>query len=281
MGARWNIARGSAEPVPLGQAEGMGHVGHTVYFGIYPTAYVTALDTTKPLKAATKVLDIGNEQDRPFGWATDGSTLFIGTVSTYGKLGGALTTFTPATGEHRVHRNVIPNQSLIRLAYKDGLVYGSTTVWGGLGQAPSETAARVFAWDPRTQKVLREAVPEFPAFNGPPKAINGLTFGPDGNLWTAWQGTLAVINPQTLKVERAKVLRDSQWDLTHSWENQDMVWGRDGTLYVMLDGTLSAVDPKTLDVAPIQAGGQMAQGADGNIYFTNAARLYRLEVPAR
>ena len=35
-----------------------------------------------PLKAATRVLDIGEEQDRPFGWATDGRTLFIGTVST-------------------------------------------------------------------------------------------------------------------------------------------------------------------------------------------------------
>lgn len=278
-GARWNVAEGKSESFPLGQAEGMGHVGNTMYFGIYPGASVTALDTTKPL-AAAKVLDIGEEQDRPFGWATDGTTLFIGTVSTYGKLGGALTAYTPATGAVQTYRNLIPNQSVIRLAYRNGLVYGSTTVWGGLGEEPTEKAARLFVWDTAKRALVRQAALESPVFNGPPKAINGLSFGPDGNLWVSWQGTLAVVNPETLKVERAKALRPSGWDITHSWENQDMVWGRDGTLYAMLDGKLCAVDPETLAVTPIQDGGQMAEGADGNIYFTYASRLYRLNVPA-
>lgn len=278
--ARWNLKEEKSEMFTLGQAEGMGHVGNTMYFGIYPKASVVALDTTKPLTATKKVLDIGEEQDRPFGWATDGETLFIGTVSTYGKLGGALTTFTPSTGAHETFRNIIPKQSVIRLAYRDGLVYGSTTVWGGLGEKPTEEAARIFVWDPKTKKVVRQAAPDFAAFNGSPKAINGLTFGPDGNLWASWQGTLAVVNPKTLKVERAKILRPSGWDLTHSWENQDMVWGRDGVLYAVLDGKLSAVDPKTLDVTPIREAGQVAEGADGNVYFTYASTLYRLSVPA-
>jgi hypothetical protein len=280
VGARWNIRTNENKNFNVGQAEGMDHLGDTMYFGIYPKASVSAMDTTKdPLKAA-KVLDIGEEQDRPFGWANDGKTLYIGTVATYGKLGGALTTFTPSTGEQQVYRNLIPNQSIIRLAYRDGLVYGSTTVWGGLGQAPSEPAARIFAWDPKSRTLLRQATPEFAAFDQPPKAINGLTFGPDGKLWAAWQGTIAVLDPQTLKVERAKVTAPSNWDLTHSWENVDMVWGRDGNLYVALAGQLSAVNPKTLDVTPIQRGGQVVGGVDGNIYFTYASTLYRLEVPA-
>lgn len=280
MAARWDLSKGESEMFPMGQAEGMGFVDNTIYFGIYPTAYVTALDTTKPLKATTKVLDIGNEQDRPFGWATDGKTLFIGTVSTYGKLGGALTVFTPSTGEHQTFRNLIPNQSIIRLAYRDGLVYGATTVWGGLGEEPTEKAARLFVWNPSTRELVREAAVESPLLKGAPKAINGLVFGPDGNLWVAWQGTLAVVNPRTLKVERAKELRPSNWNLTHSWENVDLVWGRDGMLYAALDGQISAVDPATLEVTPIQRAGQIAEGADGNLYFTASSMLYRLDVPA-
>ena len=59
-----------------------------------------------------------------------------------------------------------------------------------------------------------------------------------------------------------------------------MVWGRDGNLYAVLNGQLSVVNPKTLDVTPIQRGGQVVGGEDGNIYFTYASTLYRLEVPA-
>ncbi|MBA4493295.1 hypothetical protein ACFO25_06500 [Paenactinomyces guangxiensis] len=57
-------------------------------------------------------------------------------------LGRALTIFDPGSGQYDDYRNVVANQSVISLAYKDGFIYGGTSVSGGLGLKPAETEAK-------------------------------------------------------------------------------------------------------------------------------------------
>jgi len=276
VGARFDPANGRMETFALGQAEGIGALGNTLYFGIYPKASVLALDASAPLKAPVKAFDIGAEQDRPFAFATGAGKVFIGTVPGYGLLGGALTVYDPVSGKTDVHRNVIRDQSIIRLAYHDGLVYGSTSVWGGLGQPPAADAAVVFAWDPATGRLVRSAMPRHPGLKEAPKAINGLAFGPDGKLWAAWQNTVIRMDPRTLEVEAEKALGPSNWDVTHSWEPKALRFGRDGLLYTSLSGKLTVVDPETLEMRAVVPAAHVVLGDDGAIYVSHDRHLYRI-----
>lgn len=279
VGGRYDIRTKTLTNFNLGQAEGIGFLDDTAWFGIYPGARIFSMDLKAlPLKA-NQAFDIEEAQDRPFAVATGGGKVYFGTVATYGALGGAITVYDPQTKQHTTTRNVIPEQSVIRLIYRDGLLYGSTTVWGGLGIEPTETAARVFVWDPKTGKVLRSATPKHPAFDTTPKAINGLEFGPDGKLWGAWQGTLFRMDPKSLKVESAVVLKPSTWKVSHSWEPIALRWSKDGLLYTTLASQLTVFDPKSMKHRVLAQAGRMEIGEDNALYYSWSTRLYRMALP--
>ncbi|MFS8610600.1 MAG: hypothetical protein FWJ68_03570 [Planifilum fulgidum] len=121
--------------------------------------------------------------------------LFIGTAPYYGQLGGAFAVYDTVTGEKQVYRNIVPNQSVISLAYKDGKVYAGTSIYGGDASVPVEKEAKLFVWDVATGKKIRETVP-VPGET----AIGALLVGPDGNIWGFAQGTLFIYDPKTGKV---------------------------------------------------------------------------------
>ncbi|MBI1929741.1 hypothetical protein HYR99_36515 [Candidatus Poribacteria bacterium] len=55
------------------------------------------------------------------------------------------------------YRNLIPNQSIVSLAYEpeSGLIFGGSSIAGGGGSHPTETEAHFFAWDTeRKEKVI-------------------------------------------------------------------------------------------------------------------------------
>src|SRR5690606_12272856 len=117
----------------------------------------------------------------------------------------------------------------------EGLLYGSTTVWGGLDAAPTEAAAKVFIWDVKEEKVIKEVTPEIPQSNGTTvRAIGGLSFGPDGLLWGAAWGTLFAMNPDTLEIVKQKEFHSTSWQYSHYWVPAKLRWGQDGFLYTTL-----------------------------------------------
>lgn len=118
------------------------------------------------------------DKDRPFALAPAGEQLAMGTVPDYGKLGGTLSFLNPATEEYLVHHDVVKKQSITAHAYKNGLVYGGTSVYGGLGTTPSQEEGKLFVWDVAKGKKVSEVVP-IPG----EKAITALTFDNDGKLW--------------------------------------------------------------------------------------------------
>src|SRR5690606_18427999 len=136
------------------QAEGMTIYEDRLFLGTYPKANVTVFDTNRPIARSNPrtLFSLANYgQDRPFGilGVPEENRVFVGTVPGYGLLGGALAVFDPddkkATAS--IYRNLIPEQGIVSLAYKDGVLFGGTTIHGGLGIRPTTKDSHLFMWD--------------------------------------------------------------------------------------------------------------------------------------
>jgi WD40 repeat protein len=276
--AIYDPATGANTVIPMGQAESIGFVGNYAYFNVYPHAEIYRVDITNPTAGSTKVFTIGEEQDRPYISLTVGSTLYLGTIPDYGKLGGALvvhdTTSNPASFE--VYRNVVQDQSIVGLAYKDGKIYGSTTIVGGLNATPTATAAKIFVWDTATKQKVAEVTPNLPG--KAPTMISGLTFDEDGLLWAAANGTIFAVDPDTLQVVKSKEIYPNVVDYG-MWRPIHMRWGTDGLLYTDLYGKLTVFNTKTLEFQDLGVSSQLfTLGNDNHIYYIQGTKLYKIKV---
>ncbi|PTQ57335.1 MAG: hypothetical protein BSOLF_1651 [Candidatus Carbobacillus altaicus] len=182
------------------QTEGIGRLDEHMYMGTYRNANIYRLDPSKGLGKDNPawMFAVGARQDRPFAFASGDGKVFIGTVPEYGLLGGALTVYDPDADRRTTYPDIIKDQSIISLVYRQGKVYGATSIYGGLGSLPRADAAKVFIWDASTETLLAETVPDLPDIDMPPKAIGELRFGPDGKLWGATYRTIFVMDPKTL-----------------------------------------------------------------------------------
>jgi len=271
------------------QIEGIGFLNGKAYFGLYGGAVICEYDPMKPFRMGDNpfvAYEIEDEQSRPFTFAAGGGKLFIGTIPGYGQLGGALTVYDPAAGTWDVHRHVVNNQSVIGLAYRNGLLYGGTSIWGGLGMQPSETEARLFEWDVAKAVRTAELKPEVPGFRSP-QMIGELSFGPDGLLWGIMWGraeeadsacALFAMDPLTRTVVKSRVITEG--DRGSTWRPFFMRWGRDGMLYTTIGRRLLVFDPRTLDSRMLtdKPVNLMTLGPDGSVYYTQGAQLIKLPV---
>jgi hypothetical protein len=276
------------------QIEGIGFMNGNVYMGIYGGAQVYKYNPKLPFKYEDggsgdnpeMVHDIGDGQSRPFTFASGDNKLFTGTISDYGKLGGALTIFDEKTGEWNTIRNIIENQSIIGLAYKDGTLYGGSTTAGGLGIDPTEDKARMFEYDASSG--------EYELFDlevegiKTPEMIGELSFGPDGNLWGTAYGVnekgeansvVFAMNPISKEIIKQKefytgVHRGSQWrPFFTRWDEQ-------GMLYTTAGRKLTVIDPETMMSKQLigDTVNLMDIDNEGNIYYAKGADLMKLPV---
>lgn len=272
------------------QIEGMTIKGQKVYFGTYTQAEIYMYDKSIPVQSLSEqslsdsgpeatnprfVFPIGHEQDRPFTLTSGDGQLFVGTIPDYGLNTGALTVYNRMADQWTVYPDVSPNRSIVGLAYKDGLLYGGTSIWGGLGIDPVEEIAEIFIWDTKEQKVLDRFVPLIPNIDVPPKMIGELSVGPDGNIWGAVDGTLFVMDPKTKEVIRSCKVSDSVY--SGKFRPVYLLWGKDGMLYTGLGRKIVVVNPATLDFKIVEEGpvSIIALGSDGHLYYGIGSRLYR------
>lgn len=276
----YDPATGVTESFNLGQAEGMAAIGDKMYFGIYSGAVIFELDTKKPLSDTSRlkqIYDIQNE-DRPFIMTPFQEKLFIGTIPGNGALGGGLTVLDSTNIENtKVFSNVINNQSIAGLAEKGGMLFGSTTVAGGLGIIPTEEAAKIFVWDIATEKVVKEFVPEIPEVTVQPKLISGMKLGPDGLLWSAADGTIFAMDPETLEIVKSKNIYPEVTDYGR-WRPIHIRFSDDGLMYTTLAGKLTVIDSSTLEYETLASTELMTLGDDGAIYYANKSSLMRIQV---
>ena len=275
-GAQYNPKTNSFVSYSQGQAEGMAAGNGTdMYFGIYPGASIQKMNTETLEQETLFNIKDTYEQDRPYIMKFIENRLFIGTIPDYQKLGGALTIYDPVSRNRETHRNIVQDQSIVGLAYKDGLLYGSTTIRGGLDIQPAASKAKMFVWDVAAKKKVTEFELNIPELDQPPM-ISGLTFDQDGLLWGAVDGILFAMNPKTYEIVKYKnfypeVKNRGMWRPVH------ILFGKDGLLYTDLAGKLTVVDPQSTDlkhVTLITAAPEvdflaLAEDANGNenIYF--------------
>ncbi|MGW7288152.1 carbohydrate binding domain-containing protein [Streptomyces sp. NPDC054847] len=274
--ARVDADSGATEPLNgVGQTEGLVAHGDDLVFGSYPGARIYTYDTTKPWNPPSNpvtgagALQLGEHQDRPIGWADAGDVVAIGSMPDYGLLDGALSLFNPSTGDLQVFRNVIADQTPLALAHRDGLIYGGTGIWGGIGVEPTTSEGKLFIFDPAAGKVVFETVPVPGAQN-----VSALTFDDEGNLWGFTANELFKFDPEQRKVVLTKKyfgVDDSKIYAT----GRELFWHQ-GELVGTSTGRMFRMDPRSLEMTVIQSGvANPAIDRNGSFYYNRGSMLYR------
>lgn len=243
-------------------------------------APLMVFDPQKPYKRGTdhdanptRVTYEGQEGSwRPMAMINGGDgKVYIGAVSGYGKLGGPLTIWDPRTNHIQEFLNLIPDESVVSLAWDNGLVYGGTTIGGGGGAHTTKTNATFFVFDPKTQKVLFQTNPVLGA-----KSINDL-IAADGKIYGFADKTLFVFDPAAQRI--IKTLPSPFQGMPYN----SVGLGPDGLIWGLSNDGIFTIDPKTDAMAlaakapePISSG-FVLQGRD--IYYASDAAIYRFRIP--
>lgn len=144
--------------------------GPWLYTCSYPGSFLSKWDPAKPWNYGREAennprgfgpLGKGHLRPRAMIHGDDGR-IYIGSFPEYGMHGGAMAVWDPKTDALLAnYHNLVPNQSIISLAYDAGtnLVFGGTSTQGGGGTEPIEKEARFFAFDPAAKKLVRDIVP--------------------------------------------------------------------------------------------------------------------------
>lgn len=272
----------------VSQAEGIATLAGKIYYGGYPGALLYEHDPARPWVEAENPRILFNltaeEQDRPFGMSSGGGRVIMGTAPNYGHLGGALCLYDPATGGKRIRGAKalgIPDLALIATCWADGIIYGGTSVSGGIGAAPTQTRARLLRYDIAADRGEGIALPDSIPNQA---AITAVCPAPDGRIWLMCEGWLVVYDPATRAfVHQANLFPDVAYHPQAS-----LVTLRDATLRVARDGCVYGtihnrhffrIDPRTYAMTIVRECPEGCVGltadAYGNLYFIAGTDLVR------
>jgi len=281
-GAIYNPTTDTFTTIALGQSESIGSSDDLVYFGNYPGAEIAVFDTTKPVSATNPkiLLHIGEDQDRPYVNTFAEGKAFFGTIPGYGQTGGALVVFEEADPVNtlQVHRHVVKDQSIVGLAYKDGLIYGSTSIKGGLDGNWPAANAKMFIWDVEKQQKIAEWEPQIPGVKAAPIFISGLTFDKDGLLWAVADGHIFAMNPATQEIVKSLSIYPNVTDYGQ-WRPIHIRFGSDGMIYTDITAKLVIVDPEKMEY--LETGINTALftlDSEDTIYYVDGGTLVKRTV---
>ncbi|RAV11757.1 S-layer homology domain-containing protein [Paenibacillus contaminans] len=270
--SEYDIVSGTNKLFGMGQAGSVTPLDGKIYFGVYPKSEFYVYDPQQATGNGNPkyLFNFGEEQDRPGDSVVANGKIYVGTIPDYGALGGAITVYDPSVSDpaksHKVFRNIVQDQSIISLAYKDGKIYGGTSVNGGLSSQPTAKEAKLFVWDTEKEQKITEVALNIPGLTEP-KAIGGLTIGPDGLLWGGVNGIVFAMDPDTMKLIKYKNLfpQDGSWG---QWGSYNAVWSDDGLLYMFLGRRLVAIQTVTFDFKYFTDSEAFTLGADGHLYYS-------------
>ncbi|MGW0479602.1 outer membrane protein assembly factor BamB family protein [Nonomuraea sp. NPDC003214] len=267
------------------QTEALATHRGKLYVGAYPDARLYAYDPALPWNSPeyspspepgpapnpARLADFAaDKQIRPRALTSAGKYLAVGTMPDLGHLGGVLALWDPETGALKhAERDVVKDQSIVSLAYRDGVLYGGTSIYSGQSATePTQPEAKLFAWSVRHDKLLWEIVPA----PGKP-AIPALTFDDRGRLWGIAGGEVFGVNVHARKVVDRLTLSASS-----SSGGQLAFNPADRLLYGAHAGKEAfTLDPRTLARAVIKQGPvhHLAVHRSGDVYFAEGPKLFR------
>ncbi|MFD1934046.1 hypothetical protein ACFSKW_21510 [Nonomuraea mangrovi] len=269
------------------QSEDMVTHAGKLYVGAYPEARVYAYDPELPWNSTeyspspepgpvpnpARLFDFAaDKQIRPRAMVSAGRYLAVGTMPDLGHLGGVLAIWDPAEGKLKhAQRNVVTDQSIVSLAYRDGIVYGGTSIYSGQSATPpTQPEAKLFAWSVARNRLLWEITPA----PGKP-AIPALTFDDRGRLWGIAGGTVFGVDTGERKVVTTVTLSGSK-----SAGGQLVFNSADRLLYGAHAGAeVFWLDPRRRTHGVLRQGAvhQLAVHRSGEVYFAEGPRLFKLE----
>lgn len=285
IGAIYDPENGDAmSHFSIGQAEGFGSVGDTMFAGVYTSARIYGWDTSGESiedKQPPFLYQVGEEQDRPFVLTEGDGKLLVGTIPDYAKLGGAISVYDPqaskAAGKavYDTYRNVIPKHAIGGLAYKDGIVYGSTTIHGGLGIEPEASKAKLFAWDLESRSLIKEWDLELEGLSDTVPLISGLTVGEDGLIWGTANGFVFAFDSKTHEVVKQANVYPKVTNFGR-WRPMKQVFGNDGLLYTNVADTLTVINPETMESKKLfEQVSVFDLNNQDDIYYPRANRIFK------
>ncbi|MGH8793781.1 MAG: hypothetical protein ACRDXX_14200, partial [Stackebrandtia sp.] len=278
---------GESEAHRFSEVMGMVAVEDEIYLGAYPRARVYDYDPDQPWEWA----NIGDDQgqvnpsavyngdkvygDRPFTMVDIGDDMLaIGTVNKSGYLGGSLVLHNRATGESVEYPELVPDQSVMSLAYADGVLYVGTSVYGGYGAEETQTEAKMVAWDVAAGEKLWETVPV-----ADERTVSDLTFDPDGRLWGVTAGVVFQVDPETGETTRQERYAEYDWPIDGGYALADLEYNaKDGGLYSSMPNKgLFRLDPESWDdeVITDRPVYRMFVHDNGDVFTNEGAELLR------
>ncbi|MFO7611868.1 MAG: WD40 repeat domain-containing protein, partial [Clostridia bacterium] len=235
----------------VGQSEGITSCGSRIYFGKYPGAYVYEFDSEKEWdypKNPREIFELktGYNQDRPFAMQATEGKLFVGTIPEYGDLQGALAVYDMKNGALEVRKDFSDSRSIVSLAIMDGILFGGTTVCGGLGSRSKHESGTVFAIDIETGEYLYEVIPVEGCRNA-----GGLCIAYDGKLLGCADSAFFILDRKTGRKEFEKKLTEFNRDKDYKWEVSFIKRGRNRFYYIVTSNTLFSYDHETREFKEI------------------------------
>lgn len=218
------------------------------------------------------------KQDRIFTIVDADDCIAYGSIPYYGGLGGALGIYHKADGRTEVFENIIKNQSVTGLAYRDGKLYGCTAVYGGLGADPVDERAKLFVFDIRESRLERVQDIVLKSTRAKQYFAGHMTWSPDGRLFAGTLNHLIEIDPGDLSVKSERKLgRLPLLNLTNfKWQGYYFEWLSGSVMVTNVGDEIHLVDINTLEAKKIYNGKcySLTVGEDGNLYFLDAAGTY-------
>lgn len=239
-----------------------------LYIGVYPGAEIYSFNPFEEFgKGNPEPVFSLDGQDRPIAMASAGEYLAVGTVAEYGQLDGMVALYNPDTEEIHEFREIVGEQSISALAYRDGVLYGGTSDRGGGGTTPTNSQAQIFAIDVETKKVLW--IKDAPEAH---KQVSALTVDDDGYLWGVTVGTVFRADAESGEIVRAVEYFPENWPdraSTYSRLGSIYIDDADGHVYASTSGNALRIDPQTWEntAPPLVQGLTVVQHPSGAAYW--------------
>lgn len=241
---------GTLKKYSFQQVEGAIFADGVYYLGRYLTdGGIARLDPDQPPKERENPLVVSTSkgsrvsQDRVFHIADCGDEIAYGSIPDYGRLGGCLAFWNKKTNKTSLLEDIAPDQSITGLAYHQGKLYGTTSIYGGLGIPPAADCACVFRVDAATHTL--ELVRPLRLKDRPePYFAGNVSFSPSGKLYVATDDTIVELSADTLEpLDETRVLdlppRSRE---AGQWRGYDIFWVSDTVLVTNMHTSAHLVD---------------------------------------
>jgi len=267
-----------------GEAYSMANLGNDLYISSYPGASISVYDPFQPYHFGNQPeynpRDIGRIDDisyRPRSTlAGPLGRVWLASLPDYGRWGGPLSYYDPATDEKKAYYQICGDASCYTLAHlpQQALIAVGTSISGGSGTQPKVSQATLFLWDYHAERKAWEGT-----LDRSVSVFNALVTGANGKLYGTVKGRdqpdqLFVFEPESRTFTYLINLLDGERALDLGLQN-----GPDGKIYGMTSSTIYRLNPTDVSVTvePVisSANGFDISGPilENEIYYAKGHRL--------